>query len=106
MEYWVRCARIKVIGCTAVPVETRTELYSIPCPACTQDHASAMSTRPFQTHIEEPDAVRYAVPLGRIYAGYLKELLAHTRAFFRHELDLEPLDGPSAHDLCSRFELH
>ncbi|GKT97841.1 hypothetical protein FLAG1_00159 [Fusarium langsethiae] len=55
-----------------------------------------MSTRPFQTHIEEPDVERDADLLREIYTHYLVELLSHTRAFFRHELDMEPLDEHSA----------
>ncbi|CAF3611352.1 unnamed protein product [Fusarium graminearum] len=95
-EYWIRCARSYAVGCDVLPLETRTELYSIPCPDCTRDHASAMSARPFQTHIEEPDADRDVDNLELIYAGYLSETLNHTRAFFMHELDLEPLDELSA----------
>ncbi|KAF0644577.1 hypothetical protein FPSE5266_02728 [Fusarium pseudograminearum] len=95
-EYWIRCARSYAVGCDVLPLETRTELYSIPCPDCTRDHASAMSARPFQTHIEEPDADKDVDNLELIYAGYLSETLNHTRAFFMHELDLEPLDELSA----------
>ncbi|KAL3588947.1 hypothetical protein FPOAC2_11107 [Fusarium poae] len=95
-KYWIRCARTVAGGCDEVPLETRTELYSIPCPDCTRDHASAMSSRPFQTCVEEPDTNRHSDTLRDIYAGYVSELVSHTRAFFRHELDLEPLDKLSA----------